>query len=133
MDLKALLAAKKAQTTSDDSDLVSLTAFLPLGSSIEERKALQVLLFLLYNSHHKTNLLANDFASVRILVSWLGPFNSLGTALPYEEPIPKFLQSFLFWNLASILDIAPARLWREILQVLVEAEKFELDKNPKIC
>lgn len=134
MSLADIIAAKKrgeplpnsslSASIEDDSDL-----FLLSGTASDDRN-LRALLHLVHKAGARSNLLANDFERLRKLVAWLAPFPS--SHLPYIEPIPRFLQSYQMWQLAAILQIPPAKLWPVLWEVLVEAEKISLDKNPKI-
>ena len=120
-------AAAESSTTdenhSSSEDLFCLSG--PTSSS------LQVLVALVYASHHRANLLSNDCNGLRRLAAWLAPFPH--SNLPYKEPIPKFLQSYTLWQLAAIIHVPPAKLWPVVLETIVEAEKNSLDKREPKC
>lgn len=133
LSLAEIIAAKKAgggEATNRPIASLSLVedddCFLLSGTASDDR-ALRALLHLVHKASAKANLLANDFERLRILADWLGPFPS--SHLPYVEPIPRFLQSFQMWQLAAIINIAPAKLWPVLWEVMVEAQKKNLDNR----
>lgn len=128
LSLKEILAAKKIKLeveasiaddiiVEDNSDCFSLTS----STAVTSEASLRVLLSLCYVSAHRSNLLTNDNENLKILCAWLGPFNAYH--LPYKEPIPKLLQSYMLWQLGAITGIPPAKLWGEILSIIVESHE----------
>lgn len=120
LSLKEILAAKKTKVEAAenlDEDCFSLTS----STAVTSESALRVLLTLCHVSAHKANLLANNNENLKILSVWLGPFNTF--SLPYQEPIPKLLQSYMLWQLGAVTGIPPAKLWGEILSIIVESSK----------
>lgn len=123
LSLKEILTAKKAsveaqvEAVSIDEDCFSLTS----STAVISESALRVLLTLCYVSAHRSNLLGNDNENLKILSTWLGPFNSFH--LPYNDRIPKLLQSYMLWQLGAVTGIPPAKLWGEILSIIVESNE----------
>jgi len=126
LSLKEILAAKRikleaeasvSEIVVEDDDLFSLTS----STAVTSESALRVLLTLCYVASHRSNLLGNDNENLKILSTWLGPFNTF--SLPYDDKIPKLLQSYMLWQLGAVTSIPPAKLWREILSIIVESSK----------
>ena len=110
IDLKALIAAKKAQQEAIDADLFVLTEE-PTDSQARPllRSNLLLLCILVNNSAHKSNLFAADNAKLKVLADWLGPYPS--DYLRSKEPIPQLSKSYAVWQLGKVTGIAPAKLW----------------------
>jgi hypothetical protein len=127
MSLADIIKARKAgiapvlSTPIEDDD-----CFLLSGSSSDDRP-LRALLHLVNVGSSRANLTANECAGLRALATWLGPFSS--SHLPYYDKVPRLLQSFTMWQLGPIINIAPAKYWKVLLEVLIEAEKISLDKK----
>ncbi len=110
IDLKALIAAKKAQQEALAEDLFVLTEE-PTDSQARPllRSNLLLLCILVNNSAHKSNLFAADNTKLKVLADWLGPYPS--DYLRSKEPIPQLSKSYAVWQLGKVTGIAPAKLW----------------------
>lgn len=132
MDLKALIAAKKAQQEAIDADLFVLTEE-PTDSQARPvlRSSLLLLCILVNISAHRSNLFAADNAKLRVLAEWLGPYPS--DYLPYLEPIPQLSKSYAVWQLGKVTGIAPAKLWPLCNEAILVCEKKILDREKSLC
>ena len=110
IDLKALIAAKKAQQEAIDADLFILTEE-PTDSQARPvlRSSLLLLCILVNISAHRSNLFAADNTKLKVLADWLGPYPS--DYLRSKEPIPQLSKSYAVWQLGKVTGIAPAKLW----------------------
>lgn len=116
--LAEIIAAKKAPKESileDDCFLLSD----PTGTS---DASLRAFLHLVHIGNSKANLLANDHQGLRLLAEWLAPFPF--SHLPYNDSMPKLLQSYTMWQIGAVTKIPPAKFWPVMWEVMIESDQL---------